>query len=172
MDVRAARPGDAWQIAVVHVRSWQQAYRGLLPQDYLDRLDPGRGAAGWESALRRADGQRTGVLVAGDDAGLAGFVSFSPTRDGDEDPGRVGEVQAIYVLPGRQRSGLGRQLLEAATGQLASAGFGQATLWVLDTNAGARRFYEACGWSADGCRKDDDSLGFRLTEVRYRRPLP
>ena len=37
--IRAARVEDAAQIAAVHVRSWQSAYRGLLPQAYLDGLD-------------------------------------------------------------------------------------------------------------------------------------
>ena len=26
----------------MHVRSWQAAYRGLIPQDYLDAVDPSR----------------------------------------------------------------------------------------------------------------------------------
>jgi hypothetical protein len=36
--VRPARPDDALPVAGVHVRSWQAAYRGLLPDDYLDGL--------------------------------------------------------------------------------------------------------------------------------------
>jgi hypothetical protein len=39
MDIRPARMQDAPEIAVVHVRSWQDAYRGLLPQAYLDGFD-------------------------------------------------------------------------------------------------------------------------------------
>ena len=35
MDIRPARMEDVPEIAVVHVRSWQAAYRGLLPQAYL-----------------------------------------------------------------------------------------------------------------------------------------
>ncbi len=40
--VRKAGAGDAAAIAVVHVLSWQAAYEGLVPQDYLDGLDPAR----------------------------------------------------------------------------------------------------------------------------------
>jgi hypothetical protein len=39
-EVRAATPQDALGVARVHVRSWQVAYRGLVAQDYLDRLRP------------------------------------------------------------------------------------------------------------------------------------
>jgi hypothetical protein len=36
--VRRAEPQDAPAVARVHVASWRQAYRGLLPQEYLDSL--------------------------------------------------------------------------------------------------------------------------------------
>jgi hypothetical protein len=62
--------------------------------------------------------------------------------------------------------------MTAALGRLAAAGFAQATLWVLDANARARRFYEAGGWSDNGSVRTEDFQGLRLTEVRYRRQLP
>jgi ribosomal protein S18 acetylase RimI-like enzyme len=68
--------------------------------------------------------------------------------------------------------GAGRQLMTAALDVLAAAGYRQATLWVLDSNWRARRFYHAGGWQADGTVKTDDTRGFPLTEVRYRRLLP
>jgi hypothetical protein len=38
ISVREAKPQDAADVAGVHVRSWQVAYRGLFPDDYLDGL--------------------------------------------------------------------------------------------------------------------------------------
>lgn len=171
MDVRPARLEDASQIAVIHVKSWQAAYRGLLPQEFLDRLDPAQRVSGWKRVLESAEPLLSATLVIGAGDSLAGFVGFGPTRDTDDDPERVGEIRAIYLLPDAWGKGLGRDLMAAAVGRLAAAGFAHATLWVLDSNARARRFYEAGGWSADGAVKDDDSRGFVLTEVRYRRPL-
>src|SRR5882672_8389445 len=40
MQVRLAEPDDAIAVARVHVRSWQVAYRTLLPDDYLNQLRP------------------------------------------------------------------------------------------------------------------------------------
>ena len=59
--------------------------------------------------------------------------------------------------------------MDAALNGLRQAGDTQATLWVLDTNARARQFYEAGGWAPDGETKQDDARGFSITEVRYRR---
>jgi GNAT superfamily N-acetyltransferase len=207
--IRAARVGDAAQIAVVHVRSWQGAYRGLLPQAYLDGLDPAERVGRWERSLAEADAARaqaeagrlgdagwteeagrsgdagrtdvagrtgvedgavrTGVLVADAGGDLLGFASYSPSRDSDADPGRVGEISAIYLLPSAWGKGIGKRLMDATLARMARAGFTQVTLWVLDSNVRARRFYEAGGWSADGGQKLDESRGFPITQLRYRR---
>ena len=170
--VRQARAGDAKAIAAVHVRSWQAAYRGMMRQDYLDGLDPAQREALWDSVLAENAWPRAGVLVLEDQATVAGFASFCPTRDQDEDPARVAEITAIYLMPITWGIGAGRQLMTAALDVLAAADYRQATLWVLDSNWRARRFYHAGGWQADGTVKTDDRRGFPLTEVRYRRLLP
>ena len=169
--IRAARVADASQIAVVQVRSWQGAYRGLLPQAYLDGLDPAQRVGRWERSLAEAEDRRDGVLVADASGTLLGFAGYSPSRDGDADPARVGEIDAIYLLPNAWGKGVGRLLMDAALARLAEARFDQVTLWVLDSNVQARRFYEAGGWLADGARKIDDSRGFPIAQVRYKRSL-
>ncbi|WP_274857053.1 hypothetical protein [Bacillus methanolicus] len=38
MIIRKAVGDDAAQIARVHVKSWQETYKGLIDQNYLDNL--------------------------------------------------------------------------------------------------------------------------------------
>lgn len=172
MQIRPAVVEDAAQIADVHVRSWQGAYRGLMPQDYLDGLDPVQRAEMWVRITSRVDGTRSGVLVAEDGGVVRAFVSFGPTRDEGEDRDRTAEISAIYAAPGAWGTGCGRGLMSAALETLATAGYQQATLWVLDGNARARRFYEVAGFHSDGAEQVDQRDGFALNELRYRRPLP
>lgn len=172
MHVRPAGVDDAPAIAAVHVRSWQAAYQGLVPQDYLDGLKPDQRRPIWERILTGTDSPTRGTLVAETDGAVTGFVNLRPTRDDDEDPATVGEVTSIYVLPEAWGTGTGRRLMAAAVAALTEAGFSQATLWVLDTNSRARRFYEVGSWRPDGTVKQDKSLGIVLSEVRYRRQLP
>ena len=186
LEVRPAVAADALAIATVHVRSWQTAYRGLLPQDYLDDLDPARSLGQWETAIAATDWPRRGVLVltdatVGADAwagthalgAVIGFAGLGPSRhqDGGERGTDVGELQTLYLAPGRWRGGAGSVLLQAVVDQLRAAGFGQATCWVLETNAGARLFYEHHGWRLDGTSQLHDWGRFVVTDVRYRRPL-
>ncbi|MGO8958184.1 MAG: N-acetyltransferase family protein [Streptosporangiaceae bacterium] len=172
MTIRRATTDDAARIAEVHVRSWQGAYRGLIPQDYLDRLDLPPRVAMWGQILASVHWPAGGVLVAESGSRLAGFVSYGPTRDEDATQSIVGEIMAIYLVPAAWGNGLGRELMSAALAALATAGYAKATLWVLDSNERARRFYEAAGFGPDGAVREDDSRGFVLREVRYRRPLP
>jgi ribosomal protein S18 acetylase RimI-like enzyme len=172
MQIRTAVVEDAAQIADVHVRSWQGAYRGLMPQQYLDGLDPAARAEMWATIASRADGVRSGVLVAEDETAVAAFLSFGPTRDDGQDPGRTGEIAAIYAAPDAWGTGCGRDLMTSALEILGRAGYEQVTLWVLDTNTRAQRFYEAAGFRFDGAEQVDERHGFPLREVRYRRSLP
>jgi RimJ/RimL family protein N-acetyltransferase len=167
MRIRPATPADAAAIAAVHVASWQGAYRGQLPDEVLDGLDVERRTAGWQQYLAQ-DGQAT--FVAEDEGRVVGFVHLNAARDDDAEPA-TGEVIAIYALPEAWGTGAGRELMAAALEWLREAGYRTATLWVLDRNARARRFYELAGWEPDGVAKDDVVAGVPVTEVRYRRAL-
>jgi RimJ/RimL family protein N-acetyltransferase len=173
VDIRQATLEDAERIAEIHVRSWQGGYQGLMPQEYLDGLEPAQRLPFRIRALESADWSRGGCLVVARPGGeLAGFADLGQTRDADDAPARVGEVFAIYLAPDAWGQGLGRALMTAALGHLAEVGYQEATLWVLDTNERARRFYGAAGFAPDGAEKVDDVRGFAIREIRYRRPLP
>ena len=46
--IRLAVGSDGSQIGLVHVRTWQATYRGLLPQPFLDGLDAAKRRKYWE----------------------------------------------------------------------------------------------------------------------------
>ena len=162
---------DAGALGMVHVQTWQAAYRGQVPQDYLDKLDPVQRQSVWEHWLRDTKPPAGTSVLIDDRHGVMGFVSVSPSLDPDTDPLIVGQVSALYLLPAHWRKGAGTVLMNAGLRRLADAGFRQAILWVLESNVRARRFYEACGWRSDDSVKTDDSLGFPLVEIRYRRMI-
>jgi|SRR5580658_201790 GNAT superfamily N-acetyltransferase len=169
--VRAATVRDAAELAAIHVRSSQAAYRGLLPQDCLDNMDVPDRVLRWHHTLQTTDWPRTGVVVAHPGREVLGFARFRPTRDSDDDAELVGQIRSIYLLPEAWGKGLGKRLMSTTLARLASAGYSQATLWVLQSNERARRFYEIGGWIHDGAAKSDDSHGFAMHEIRYRRHL-
>ena len=164
--VRAARAADAPRIAHIHVETWRAAYRGQIPDAVLDALDVERRTAFWRERLTPAGGS---VFVVEEDNLVVGFCDLIPSRDKDADPQAVAEIVAIYILPRHWRKAAGRMLCGCALAEARRRGYGAVTLWVLASNAGARRFYEAMGFSLDGADKTDKTTdGSSLQEVRFR----
>jgi ribosomal protein S18 acetylase RimI-like enzyme len=162
--VRPARIPDASAMGRVAVRAWQAAYRGHMPDDYLDGLRAEDRAAYWDGVLRREDLRGT-ILVVERDGKVVGFAAMGPSPD----PQGAGELYAINVDPDHWGTGTGRALLAEAQAELARLGFAETVLWVLTGNARARRFYEIAGWVADGTERTSEVFGITVPEVRYRR---
>lgn len=162
-------------MAEVHVRSWQVAYRGLLPFALLARLDPAERAKRYSFAT---NGPGTALTTVAVERGrIWGFATVGPARDSDA--GGVGELYAIYVDPSWWGRGLGRALIGEARRLLAERGHAEALLWVLAGNSRAESFYRADGWLPDGARRDEEigagwgpDSGVVVSELRYRRSLP
>ncbi len=140
--------------------TWQVAYEHVFGAERLAGIGERRRAQ-WEEW---PPGSRPGrqVFVADENGRIVGFVSAGDSRD---EPGK-GELFAIYVLPGAWGSGAGPALMETAL--VALRGYPSATLWVLEDNPRARRFYEREGWILDGTRRDVEILGVTVAELRYR----
>lgn len=165
MRIREANSDDAASIAHIQVESWRDAFRGLLPDEYLDEeLDEDERTRYWLTTLAGL-GERENVLVADEGDSLAGFVHAGPTDEAGE-----GELFAMHVTPVLRRRGIGFDLHDAALRRLRRGGFSGVRLWLLQGNKLARRFYERQGWLADGVEREAVPPG-GATEVRYTRPI-
>ncbi|MEO5953711.1 MAG: GNAT family N-acetyltransferase [Chloroflexia bacterium] len=162
MTVRLATPADAMDIAYIHVDTWQSAYRGMIPDTYLDTLSLSQRGNWWLKTLTDPD-DPTFVFVALDDQGQpVGFVEGGPQRN--KDIPIDGELYAIYVLKQNQGQGHGRDLFLATVRELHKQNINNMILWVLKDNAPARRFYESMGGELTG-EQQFDLAGTTLTEV-------
>jgi GNAT superfamily N-acetyltransferase len=165
MNIRPAVPADVPGIAEVHVLGWQLGYRGLLPQDVLDALRPAQRVPRWTATIERAAWPRTGTLVADAGTMIVGFADLRPAS------AAVGELVSCYVRPALWRQGVGRALMAAVLDTFRAAGHTAATLWVLDTNERAQRFYRSQGWHPDGTRRPGTVGTMEIHDLRYRRAL-
>lgn len=159
-----AGPADAEALAYVHVTSWRETYKGLLPDAFLARMSE----AGFARRFRRSLTLDGGVtLVAADRYGLVGYVAGGPSRRGIAGEG---EISVLYLLRQAQGRGLGRALLTETTRVLAAQGSTSLMISVLRENFGARGFYEHLGGIAEPARREPGPGGALLYEVAYRWP--
>ncbi|WP_326569185.1 GNAT family N-acetyltransferase [Amycolatopsis rhabdoformis] len=166
--VRPAVVADAPGIAHVHVASWQAAYAGLIPDDFLAGLSTSAREGFWTQTLATPQARHSVLVAETPDGTIAGFAASSPSRDDDATPD-TGELASIYLLPEFWSRGYGRTLHAHALTALATD-FPTATLWVLAGNTRARGFYERTGWTLDGRTKVESVANGTVTleEVRYR----
>ena len=148
VNLRDATPADAWDIAAVHVESWQAGYRGLLPDTVLDGLSVGLREQWWHETLSTPGARST--LLAIEAHTLLGFAAVGPGRDGDP---KVGELYAMYLRSAAWGRGVGHALHAAALARLRAFGYTRASLWMLAGNERALRFYRREGWAPDGRSK-------------------
>jgi len=166
--VRRATSEDAAALAALEVTVWRVAYRGLMPDAFLDALSPAEKTIEWrQNLLKHGSFGRKRVLVAVEDADIIGFVRVGAV----EDEGERGLVYLLYVLPAYWGQGVGKMLIHAAIDELCHLGMSEAVLWVLRDNQRARTFYAGLGWCEDGRTTTADYGGIELEALCYRRTL-
>jgi len=154
--LRRAQGGDAAELAQIHVSVWQQAYRGILPQADLDRLNVDERRQAWQTQLDPQIKHPFFTFVAERDGGLVGFATGGPNRAFhpafknwfDQADGHLqryqGELNAIYVRLDAQGQGAGRALFGAVARECQAQSMQGLLCWVLPENK-SREFYERLG---------------------------
>lgn len=141
MVFRPASKNDAYAIAALHAKSWQQNYRGALSDEFLDTKAPSERLDVWQSRLQNAPLDQF-VATAESDGKLVGFVCLYFDHSGDY--GTL--MDNLHVSSEMQGQGVGRQLMRLAAEKMELRRPGSSMyLWVLQQNLGAMRFYESLG---------------------------
>ncbi len=164
MTLRAAQPGDAPAIAMLHANSWRSAYRGILGDEFLDGvLDENRRAV-WASRLCD-EPQGNQIILVDEDAGqIHGFACAF--IDADPEWGTL--LDNLHVVPDLKGQGLGRRLMAAiAAAVLQAASKPMLHLWAYEKNLAARRFYERLGGVVTASEEEPTPDGARATVVCY-----
>lgn len=150
------------------MESWRVAYARVFP-DAAIKGDLERRREAWRRYIEEPASFKQRLLVATSAGETVGFGAFGPSRDDDLEGREAGEIYAMYLQPEVWRRGVGRRLLADVERCLGADGFPEATLWVLAMNLGARAFYDASGWVADGAEKRESVHSVEVVELRYLR---
>lgn len=139
--LRAACRDDAEAIAALHAASWRATYRGAFRDDYLDGDVLAERRVVWRERLG-APASHQHVVVAVDGDAVVGFACAYGADDA-----RFGtQLDNLHVRGDRQGEGIGARLV-AAVAAWSAARHPDAGLYlfVVETNADARRFYARLG---------------------------
>ena len=132
------------EAAAIHAESWQASHRAFCSAEFVARHTPSRQEAYLKGKLDAC--AKLFMLVAGKPVGI---VSVTGSL-----------IEDLYVLPSSQNQGFGAVLLRHAVSECA----GVPTLWTLENNDSAARFYGRNGFAPTGRR---NVVAGRLGEIEF-----
>ena len=163
--IEPARREDVDAVAYVHWRGWQDTYRGHMPDGLLDNTTLALRLSQWRGPWFEQAEPLGMPLVARLGGEVVGIALAKPARD-IAGLGVQGELLLLYVLQEAQGQGVGQALFQATCRWFREHGLASFGLWVVETNAGARRFYERQGGVAAETRSEI-LRGERIDEIAY-----
>ncbi|HXA41668.1 MAG TPA: GNAT family N-acetyltransferase [Candidatus Solibacter sp.] len=157
--IREATLGDRPGIREMRRRVWHTTYGDTWPAEAIDDLFDGNielvteHPQSWTAPFIN--------LVAHVDGEIVGAAASGVLPDGE------GELVSLNVLSAHHGTGVAQQLWAATISALRARGCASMQIWVVETNARARRFYEKHG--AAVFASGSASLGgIAAREVCYR----
>ena len=159
--IRKATVEDAYNYTDCLISCLQTAYKGIASDEFLSNMLEERDRRA-EKFIRNLENPALETFLAILEGDIIGFLTFHKSD---------GEIWALYLLEGFRRKAYGKEMLDFATNELKQIGHEQITLWVLEKNTDARRFYEKNGFMFDGTKRENDNYGNMLVQLRYSRNL-
>jgi GNAT superfamily N-acetyltransferase len=157
-DIRRATAWDAEAIGLFQVRAWEQTYRGIVPDAFLDARSLQTGTERWAERIRT--GSRHAFVAESADGRLLGVASTTRTFAAQSGLPEL-ELSTLYVDQSSHGTGMASKLREAAIGD------DDAHLLVFSFNLRAQRFSAKHGFERIGSRQLDPGTG--LDEERWIR---
>lgn len=128
--VELVTQSDIMEAAIIHSESWKESHRDICSPEFLAIHTPERQKKYLESEI--AKGVQLYMLTNEKPVGIVSVHG--------------GLIENLYVLPSEQNKGYGTQLLTYAVEKCTES----PSLWILNTNTGAKRLYERNGFKPTG----------------------
>ena len=164
--ISLAKPGDAPDMAEIHARSWEAAYKDFIPMEYIKEKNATRPDL-WKRIITDDNTERY-IIQA--DGKTVGFMHIAIAKDDDIGDDYY-ELHGLYLHPDFFRKGIGTQAVNFAFDKARELGKRYINVWVFAENENSIRFYEKCGFTADG-RTNTHDLGSKTTKsIRMKKDL-
>jgi len=164
--IRLATPSDAPDMAEVHMRSWEVAYKDIVPEEYIQKQNEKRPAM-WQRII--TDDNTTQYVIQ-KDGKTVGIMCVVPRPQDEDADDTVCELEGIYLHPDSYHQGIGTKAMEFAFDIAHGWNKSFMTLWVFSENVNSIKFYKKLGFAPDGKTKTYD-MGKVMDCIRMRKEL-
>ena len=161
LTIRPASQKDIEAIRKIAFETWPLAYEKILGKEQLSyMLDRMYSVV---SLMEQMNGHHS-FFIAIQDIKPIGFASYSVIDK------TIFKLQKLYVLPGKQKTGVGQKLLQSVENEAKKQGGNRLQLNVNRNNI-SRQFYERNGFSIIGSDDIDIGAGFFMNDFIMQKEI-
>ena len=164
--IRKASMDDVNDIARIHVNSWQEAYKGLMPQRFIESYTFDKRHKLWTNIIER---ELAAVFVAVSHDECLGFLCVGQLKSMEDT--QTYELSSIYINSSYIGVGIGQSLYKECEKYLLVRGAEQVTVWALDSNKRALNFYAKLGFRLTGHTSKEQAEEVVLNDVELSKTL-
>ena len=164
--IQLANPDDAPDMAEIHARSWEAAYKDFIPMEYIREASAKRPDL-WK---RIVTNENTTHYIIKADGKTVGIMTIAPPKDEDVDDNYF-ELHGIYLHPDYFYKGIGTQAVNFAFDKALELGKKFMNVWVFAENENAIKFYEKHGFTADNKTNTHDHVSRITKSIRMKKIL-
>jgi ribosomal protein S18 acetylase RimI-like enzyme len=171
-EIRRATEADLQAVAEIHVASWRDAYKGVVPETVLAGRSVDGALPGWRSTFAEYPANIT--VACAQDGGIRGFCCAGPVVDAAKNAPFEFEIYGLHVSPNSRQRGIGASLLREALARARDReGMDSAIVWTLKDLKLSQKFYQREGgkqvksgvWSFGGIALPE--VGYGWTNLRH-----
>lgn len=141
--IRDAVKEDSKVLASLIVRGWQNAYRGIIDDIFLDNMNEEDSVERWEKMIEEHN-EKSKICVYEEDGKILGVIKFGTPQD-DEKERYNAEIHVLYVEPSLKGMGIGTKLFEYAKNFFLKNNMNNLIIWCLKGNEKSIGFYKKMG---------------------------
>lgn len=159
--IRNAKREDIEDVVDIQVTGWQTAYRGIIDDEYLDKLSREE-----KIKKRKKDFDSNGFIVAEYENKVIGFCRYLNENRNEEIKEVDCELLALYVKFEYKHMGVGTKLFSYVKNEFKKLNKSKMILWCLKENENAKKFYTKMGGKII-LEKDIEFGGKKYKEVGF-----
>ncbi|MGL5380592.1 GNAT family N-acetyltransferase, partial [Clostridium sp.] len=163
MEIRIATDADCRDLAILKRRVWETTYRGIYPNEKLDKYDVNLNENKFKSMIAK---QSQKLFVVLDNLEIIGYVSCGKImRAFDE---YTYDIGLLYLLKEYQGKGIGLELFQFAQNELKNQGVTEFIVSCNKYNIPSQEFYKKMGGKIIKIDEDNDDKSIPQVKFKYK----
>ena len=139
--IRKKEQKDCFEVAHVVTVAWNETYRGIVPDEFLDNLYLNEEERA-KNSFQKFNEKENHEYVLEVENKIVGFINIGASDETEYS--NCGEIHAVYIINGYKGYGFGKKLIETGIKELKSMNYDKMVIGCLVGNP-SNEFYKHIG---------------------------